>query len=131
MGMGKRALGMAGGAIALVAVALLMAGCNVVPETLGQPTDGAGNALLARAKSVSSCVTYNAELTEICSESRCPMTASNVASTLTIQCENRVGTVSVSNMLPPSLIVIVRVCPTSDPHSPCWPVTPTIGAIAQ
>ena len=41
MGMGKRALGMAGSAIALVAVALLMAGCNVGPETLGQPTDGA------------------------------------------------------------------------------------------
>lgn len=41
MGMGKRALGMAGSAIALTAVALLMAGCNVGPETLGQPTDGA------------------------------------------------------------------------------------------
>lgn len=41
MGMGKRALGMAGGAIALAAVAVLMADTAMAQEVLGQPTDGA------------------------------------------------------------------------------------------
>jgi cytochrome c oxidase subunit 2 len=41
MGMGKRALGMAGGAIVLVAFAVLMADTAMAQEVLGQPTDGA------------------------------------------------------------------------------------------